>query len=295
MVPCKIPVFLSADDQYSPFVATTIASICDHTKAFIDFFVIDCGISEKSKSRILDLKQIFKNFSIEWLEIDTQNVFRGFITREHFSKAMYGRLLIPELKTEIHKAIYTDVDVIFCDDIQLLFDEDLKNYVIGAVWEDYMERNGNNENHLSRLGIPAGHHYFNSGLLLIDMDLWRAGNYSQQLFQAEQKLRSVLKFPDQDLLNYCFADKYLQLNEKYSVTAPRARKHSKHGKLFDCVIRDFEGGKKPWLCHPLMIEQKKSNYIGKSLFWKYAKMTKFYDDLLSRFPIYHTLNKFLTL
>ena len=288
----RIPVFLSADDAYSPFIATTIASICDNTSSFIDVFVLDCGISEKNKNKIAHLKNKFQNFNIEWIPIDINKTFNTFIVREHFSKAMYGRLLIPELKPAIHKAIYTDVDVIFCGDIKALFDENLGNFTIGAVWEDHMESNGNNAAHLCRLGLCKKHKYFSSGLLLINMDSWRSNQYTARLFEAESKLRTVLKYPDQDLLNFCFSCNYKQLNERYCVTAPRARKHFKKGKLKDCVIRHFEGGKKPWLCHPLMIEQKKSNYIGKSLFWKYARMTEFYDELIYRFPIYRSFKNF---
>ena len=40
----NIPIFLSSDDNYAPFVATTIASICDNTKSFCEFYVLDGGI-----------------------------------------------------------------------------------------------------------------------------------------------------------------------------------------------------------------------------------------------------------
>ena len=48
----KIPVFLASDDNYSPFCATTMASILMHTKEFIEFYILDCGISQKNKIKI---------------------------------------------------------------------------------------------------------------------------------------------------------------------------------------------------------------------------------------------------
>ena len=42
----RIPIFLSSDNNYAPFVATTIASICDNTKSFCDFYILDGGIEE---------------------------------------------------------------------------------------------------------------------------------------------------------------------------------------------------------------------------------------------------------
>lgn len=71
----NIPVFLSSDNNYAPFVATTIASICDNTKSFCEFYVLDGGIKEENKAKICELKNKFNNFSIEFIEIDVKKSF----------------------------------------------------------------------------------------------------------------------------------------------------------------------------------------------------------------------------
>ena len=48
----KIPIFLASDNNYAPFVATTIASICDNTKSFCDVYVLDGGITKENQSKI---------------------------------------------------------------------------------------------------------------------------------------------------------------------------------------------------------------------------------------------------
>ena len=65
----NIHIFLSSDNNYAPFVATTIASICDNTKSFCDFYILDSGIEEEeeeeeNKEKICQLKTKFNNFSI---------------------------------------------------------------------------------------------------------------------------------------------------------------------------------------------------------------------------------------
>lgn len=52
----RIPIFLSSDNNYAPFVATTIASICDNTKSFCDFYILDGGIEEENKEKFVSLK-----------------------------------------------------------------------------------------------------------------------------------------------------------------------------------------------------------------------------------------------
>ncbi len=67
--------FLSSDNNYTPFVATTMASILDNTKSFIEFYVLDGGISEENQEKIRSLKNQFSNFSIEFLKINIDKVF----------------------------------------------------------------------------------------------------------------------------------------------------------------------------------------------------------------------------
>ena len=60
----RIPIFLSSDNNYAPFVATTIASICDNTKSFCDFYILDGGIEEENKEKIIQcMKKALKDSS----------------------------------------------------------------------------------------------------------------------------------------------------------------------------------------------------------------------------------------
>lgn len=50
-----IPIFLSSDNNYAPYIAIAIASICDNTKSFCNFYILDGGISKENKSYINSL------------------------------------------------------------------------------------------------------------------------------------------------------------------------------------------------------------------------------------------------
>ena len=100
----NIPIFLSSDNNYAPFVATTIASICDNTKSFCDFYILDGGIEEENKEKICQLKTLFNNFSIEFINI--KNSIKNFSTSDRYpSNTMYARFLIPLLKPDINRAL----------------------------------------------------------------------------------------------------------------------------------------------------------------------------------------------
>ncbi len=268
----NIPVFLSSDNNYAPFVATTIASICDHTDSFIDFYVLDGGITQENRIKIEDIKHLYNNFSIEFIKINVEEYFNKFIETPNFTRSMYNRFLIPSLKSDIDKAIYTDVDVIFFGNIRELFEEDLENYALGAVWEDIHEHDYN----IIRkkyLDLSNDHKYFSSGNLLISCKKWRDNHVLEKLMNIRLKENARLLWPDQDILNKYFENNYKLLDNKYCFIDERYNCHCNK----DFIIRHYTAHKKPWKISP---DLNSSVFPDTQRFWHYMKMTKFYNDVL---------------
>lgn len=267
----NIPIFLSSDNNYAPFVATTIASICDNTKSFCDFYILDGGITKENKAKIYELKKIYDNFSIEFIKININDFFNDFKVNMHFTKSMYSRFLIANLKPEIKKAIYSDVDVVVLDDIQQMYNENLDNYIIGAVWERNNEQTINKEK-INLFNLSKQHKFFSSGNLLLDCEAWKKNFIFEKLLELEKQYREVLKMPDQDLLNICFNNNYKLLPRKYCCVTSDVFSENKIDKI---VIRHFDGLLKPWLvCPDINID-----YPQLSNWWFYAKKTSFYAEL----------------
>ena len=66
----KINIALSCDENYSKYAGIVIASILANAKNtdILDIYILDGGISEKSKEKILSLKNI-KNCNIEFVTV----------------------------------------------------------------------------------------------------------------------------------------------------------------------------------------------------------------------------------
>ena len=269
----NIPIFLSSDNNYAPFVATTIASICDNTKSFIDFYVLDGGITVENQAKIEILKESFDNFSIEFIKIDIETYFKDFKENEYFTKSMYSRFLIPNLKPSLDKALYSDVDVIVLGDIAEMYTTDLEGYAIGAVWEEMFEADSN-QKRKKNLNLSSLHKYFMSGNLIIDCQQWRANNVVKDLLAIEKTLITKT-LPDQDILNKCFDNNYKVLAKKFCFLSQEAMVCENS----NIIIRHFEGKAKPWHLSP---DTKTSLMPHLQDFWKYAKKTAFYSDLLEK-------------
>lgn len=266
----NIPIFLSADNNYAPFVATTIASICDNTKSFCDFYILDGGISEENKEKICELKNQFDNFSIEFIYIDVENQFRNYPKLLHFTKTMFVRFLIPQLKPNLKKVLYSDVDVIILKDIKAMINEDLDNYVIGAVPELFLGKSIK-EVYQNTLSISEKHQPFASGNLIVDCEKWRENNITNKLLAIEFK-QDKIQYTDQTLLNIYFDNDYKQLNQRYCYTI----QHDVCLPSDDIVVCHYNGMVKPW-----HIDEKTDTKLIPHLkeFWHYANMTPFYDEI----------------
>ena len=277
----NIPIFLSSDDNYSPFVATTIASICDNTKSFIDFYVLDSGISEQNKKKIEELKQSFSNFSIEFIKVDTKKYFKNIDynnTSKYVSISTYNRFLIPYVKPQLNKVIYLDVDIIANMDISELFNIDLGNFSIGAV----VDGRGIKDPLILRckrnLKLAKVHDYFNAGVLLINAKKLKEENILHKVFETEQKYRNRLELADQDILNVLYdGNNYKKLDKKFNTFNELAELTPTN------KICHFSGFLKPWFVDQNLETDNRIPVLrNKNLFWKYAIKTVFYNDLISK-------------
>ena len=270
----RIPIFLSSDNNYAPFVATTIASICDNTKSFCDFYILDGGIEEENKEKICQLKTLFNNFSIEFIQIDLEKEFKGFKDNMHFTKSMYSRFLIPILKPEIKKALYSDVDIIALGDIKEMYLENLEGYAIGAVWEAHNEKSVNAKKR-KLYELSSLHIFFSSGNIIIDCNKWRENNILESLLFLEQKYRNILQMPDQDLLNIYFDNNYKQIDNTYCYLTHNALSYNNVPKE-KIIIRHYEGLVKPWN----VAEDSDIMLPNLKEWWYYAKKTSFITDFI---------------
>jgi lipopolysaccharide biosynthesis glycosyltransferase len=129
---------------------------------------------------------------------------------EHFTEATYYRLLLPRLlPAQVSRLIYLDSDVIVRQPIEDLWAVDLKNHSTGAVF--------NPRAHSYReLGLKEEKDYFNAGVLLMDLDRWRAEQIDQRALKFAATFPGDLPCADQDALNHVLAGKWKRLDLRWN-------------------------------------------------------------------------------
>ena len=58
----EIPVFISGDENYAPYMAVLIASACYNTKSFLKFYIIGDPVVSFTRRQIESMKKKIDNF-----------------------------------------------------------------------------------------------------------------------------------------------------------------------------------------------------------------------------------------
>lgn len=274
----SIPVFLSADNYYAPFVGPCVCSICENTSENIIFYILERNISNHNKRKIRRLCKKYKNCEVKFNSI-TDADMKNPATKSGLSTSAFARLLIPNIFPNIDRVIYLDVDIIAMGDIKTLWDQDLGDYIIGAA----SGHHGIDFAHVKSFeGISPSHEYFNSGVMIIDCDKWREQNLTEKLFDLEYKTRGKREHNDQSVLNIYFDNNYKKLPDEFNVTSHSLRYFRNNDKpgydaiMNACVLRHFTDSR-PWY------ENKIEHYDE---FWHLARISGFYPVLAWRSFVY---------
>lgn len=278
-----VNIVFSSDDNYAQHTAVAMASILLNTSnpAKIRFFIIDDGITDDKKSKIKGTAESLQS-TVEFITVKNKQLMQGFVSGE-ISRACYFRIDIPNiLPAEVTKVIYLDCDLLLYDDIQILWNTDIGDYPLAAIC-DYgiMASKRLRRQKAKCIGLPYKADYFNSGVLIMNLDAWRKADYSSKVIEIVQKN----KFPnhDQDALNKVFMYNWYVLPLRWNVIPPvfnlfmkilkseLLRKNAVEAKKNPAIFH-YAGGYKAW-------EYKL--YRGfNDQYYKYLSYTDFKDAVM---------------
>lgn len=188
-------VVASSDDNYAAPLAVMFVSLlknCDEPHR-VRLFCLDGGISEATKTAMQNEICGAGGDGIDFIQFDAGK-YAELPTVKHVTASAYYRISIPELFDEsVRKVLYLDCDMVVKGDIADLWGLDIEGYHLGAV------ENLSGHTH-RKLGIPR-HEYFNSGMLLINLDLWRRDRIADEVFRFKVENPDRMALNDQCALN----------------------------------------------------------------------------------------------
>lgn len=197
------------NDAYVPYACVAIQSIFDHAGRGDDIqvHVVSDYVSEKNRAVLRRLG----NVHVYTVEDDK---LLDNIKDTIWGRYMWYRLLLPSvLEASIHKVLYLDCDVIVCDDLDVLFAMDMAGKAIAGC----LDVQSYDEEVFARLGYGREKKYVCSGVLMMNLDVWRTTGLSRKIVDFARTSPEKIVFPDQDAINYVCQDDKIMLPPKYGV------------------------------------------------------------------------------
>lgn len=131
----------------------------------------------------------------------------------YFPRAIWLRVLLPDLLPELDKVLYLDSDMIVADTLLPLWQTELGEALLGAVVNPlypFMPPHPK-----LALGLEQPEDYFNSGMLLMNLRAMRADRTSAKLREIARS-RTGMLYPDQDALNLACRGRWLALHPRWN-------------------------------------------------------------------------------
>ncbi len=131
----------------------------------------------------------------------------------YFGPAMWYRLFLPELLPDTPRVLYLDVDTMVVDRLDELWHMPLDGSSVGAV-ESVVQPALRPR--VAELGLPPGSGYFNSGVLLFNLERMRGTGAMARMIELARHQAGAWLWPDQHLLNVVLGPERVPLHPRWN-------------------------------------------------------------------------------
>lgn len=264
-----IPIFYACDDAFVKFTIVSLTSLLENASKdfFYDVHVLITNVSdemrEKTKALECDNVKISFNDTSAYLDLMKSKL----PLRDYYSKTTYYRFFIAEMFPAYDKAIYIDSDTIVLGDVSELYSHDLGDNLVGACHEQAMVQVDGYGTYVEKVVGVDRNSFFNAGIMLINCEQFRKCKVLERFIDLLQIYNFVVT-QDEDYLNVICKDRVLWLDQRWNT------------EMFGEIPYPVEEFK---IIHYIMVS-KPWHYADcrhGDIFWKYAKMTSVYEDILA--------------
>ena len=264
-----INLLMSCDDRFFKPFLTTLYSVIKNTESSVNLYFI----GHLSQKQIFKVKKILGNgdFKIYDSCEDIFNNFQNIVLPPQYSQNIFFRIYAPYVFQKVDKLLWIDSDIIFTDDISLMFNYEMNGKLI-AAWQDIHPVSSKIKK-IDNYDIKT---YFCSGIVLFNCSAIRK-RYTLNKYRGivDHLLKTNLRMFDQDILNIIFRNDVEFFPSCFSTYI-----WNKYNDI-KIIVDNFSsfhyaGDVKPW-------QKRYYNFKNESLYWKYGKHNFALSYIIYRF------------
>lgn len=191
-------ILYSSSDSYAFLTGISILSLLENNRECdaIHIYIMDNHISDINKNKLIEVVKEYRR-DISFVPMPDMKELTGQeIDTRRWNISTFGRLYMASALPEtVHKVLNIDCDTIIVDTIEPLWNTDMTGKVFGGMLECINDRYRRN------VGKNDGDYYLNGGIVFLNLDEVRVGNYERKFTDYITKYGSSLAYLDQDVLN----------------------------------------------------------------------------------------------
>ncbi len=276
-------VLISLNDFYVRYYSVMLQSLFENNKSerIVVYIIRDRFPSDEGIEIINKIVGKFKNGELKVVHIDKELLekFKGFSLCE-WPLESYFRLFSPWILDEsVERIIYLDGDIIINKDISAFYHMNLRKKLFAACrdislspYNVRLDKNNKNEadfllKYTRSANKNTEREYYNAGVLLTDAQSIRTLYKIDELIDFIYLINEYMKYPDQDILNFFFADEICSAEPmKYNCQIGGIHYREESNIMANACIMHFTGIR-PW---DDRYRIHYSSAIPGDIWWRYA-------------------------
>jgi lipopolysaccharide biosynthesis glycosyltransferase len=205
-------IVYASDDKFVWIMGVSMLSLMDNNQSVdnICFHVLDDAINKENQEKLVSL---IKKYGRECIFYPVHDIVESIMKGQKASRgstSMFSRLFIGKiLPANLKKALYLDCDTIVLENLHELWNSDFEDNILIAVNDCFSKM------HRKWIYLRENDVYFNSGVMLIDMNQWHEFDVETKISETI-KYYSELPYGDQCLLNTVLSSKTKIAHPKYN-------------------------------------------------------------------------------
>lgn len=214
----ELNVLYQSDNAYAIYMGVSICSLLENNRRMdsINIFIIDDSINDEVKNDIFSMVHSYcrkvyfvkGDIILNDKEIADAFAYTGIRKNTHSYLKLFLDRLISDIRGRI---VYIDCDTAVEGDLQELVSLDMRGKPIGMVMDSLGTAKIKDS-----IGLDKKDRYYNSGVMLIDLDLWKEKQISDRIINHIKNIRSYGTV-DQDVLNVELKEDIFTLPIKYNL------------------------------------------------------------------------------
>ncbi len=244
----RVNTLLCTNVLFQQHAAVCLTSLlANNPELFFDIVIVAQPTETLDEEKLSRSLMQFANQTLRFIKFSIpSNLSLPLIA--HYTIDTYTRLWVNEFfPNNVGRVLYLDADIVVVGSIAPLWFADLGGALLGAV------NIPGSDQGVRLLGLRQEDGYFNAGVLLIDLERWRATRAEEVVLNYIRNNPERIMY-DQDALNACFYACTKRLDYKWNVIRPfywepivlPLERREIEAIRRDARIIHFNGGSKPW-------------------------------------------------